>query len=87
MSRHISKHALARMQQRGIAMDDLDLLDEFGNEHYDGHGGVILSFNRTNRRRARQILGKPVRSIYLVESASDGTVITVGHRVSRIRRK
>lgn len=60
---------------------------QFGEEKYDGHGGIRRSFTPRSIRDMERCFGrKPVRrmseflSAYLVESSRDGMVITVGHR-------
>jgi hypothetical protein len=86
----VTRHALARMQQRGIAPSALDYLLDFGREHYDHHGATVLMLDRTARRRivragaacARQV--DALRGLYAVVAA-DGRVRTVGHRTRRLR--
>lgn len=88
-----SQHARQRAQQRGIP-PLIDLwLDEFGEEQYDGHGGVIRYFSRRSIRAMEQGFGRePVRCMreyldaYKVENSHDGQTITTGHRYRRITR-
>ncbi len=68
-------------------------LDDFGEEQYDGHGCVIRYFSRSSKRAMERAFGRsPLRKMaeyldaYKVESSRNGEVITVGHRVRRIRR-
>jgi hypothetical protein len=89
-----STHARIRAQQRGIPPLIEQWLDEFGEEQYDGHGGVIRFFSRRSIRNMERIFGRaPVRRMseyldaYKVESTSDGGLITLGHRHKRIFRK
>jgi hypothetical protein len=89
-----SSHALSRAQQRGIPRGIDILLDQFGEEEYDGHGGVFRYFSRTSRRAMEREFGASfVRKIaeyfdaYKVESSHDGKTITLGHRTKRIRRR
>lgn len=89
-----SIHAASRAQQRGIPPLVEQWLDEFGEETYDGRGCCLRYFSRASRRAMERAFGRePVRKLaeyldaYKVESATDGTVITVGHRYQRIRRR
>jgi hypothetical protein len=89
-----SRHCLVRMQQRGISADDLQLLERYGRRQHDGRGGVIFFFDKRSRQRLANVLGDSCRrslsrilDTYMVESASDGTWITTGHRYRRILRK
>ena len=88
----ITRHARARMQQRGIRFEDLEALLDFGREIPAGRGRDLVFFDK--RARARLARANPVvaaaeadrisRSYAIV--ASDGVVITVGHRYQRIPR-
>lgn len=93
MSPVMTKHAKVRMQQRAIPPFVEQLLDEFGEQQFDGHGGVICYFSKDSRRRMEQVMGRdPVRVLeryfdYIkVESSRDGTLITIAPRLCRIRR-
>jgi hypothetical protein len=87
----LSRHARARMQQRGISAATIEALLDFGREvHVDG-GRDLVFFDK--RARARLTQANPAaaaeaeriaRSYAIV--GSDGTVITVGHRYRRIPR-
>jgi len=87
----VSRHARARMQQRGIARSAVDCLLEFGREHHDHHGAVVLMLDRAATERiartgaARGGQLDALRGLYAVV-ASDGCVRTVGHRTRRLRR-
>ncbi len=87
-------HASVRAQQRGIPPLVVRWLDEFGEEQFDGRGGILRFFSRRSVRRMERSLGRaPVCKLsmyldaYLIESSHDGQVITVGHRTERIRRR
>lgn len=87
MDQRISHHAAVRSQQRGIDAAQRDLLLNYGDRLYDGRGGVIRFFSVRSMQRVERALGGDVlrkldtlRRCYLVESASDGTIITVGKR-------
>lgn len=88
-----TRHADIRAQQRGIPPMVGQLLDLYGQEEHDGHGGVILYLNKISIRNMERDLGsRPVARLsewlnaYKVQS-SDGNTITIGHRSRRIRRK
>lgn len=86
----LTSHARARMQQRGIGADALDLLFSFGREAYDHHGAVILYMDKAAQKRlaAASRAKSEVRrlaGLYAVLSRH-GQVITVGHRTRRIPR-
>lgn len=87
----VSRHAQARMQQRGIARSAVDYLLEFGREHHDHHGAVVMMLDRAATRRiarsgaARGGELEALRGLYAVV-AIDGCVCTVGHRTRRLRR-
>jgi hypothetical protein len=86
-----TRHARARMQQRGIAPWTVDQVLRYGREHHDHHGAVIVCIDRDARRRlvrdgeARGAELDALRGVYVV-LALDGTVRTVGHRTKRLRR-
>jgi hypothetical protein len=87
-------HATRRAQQRCLPPLVEEWLDRFGEEEYDGHGGVITFFSRASRRAMQREFGRgPVRKFaeyfgaYKVESSHDGRTLTVGHRTKRINRK
>jgi hypothetical protein len=89
-----TKHATARAQQRAIPPLVDRLLDEFGDEEYDGHGCVRLYFSQRSVRSMERSLGRhPVGLMkrylqaYKVESCTDGATVTMGWRTTRIRRK
>lgn len=46
-----SAHAAARMQQRGIREDVVDLLLRYGREEHDHRGGTIVYFDKVARAR------------------------------------
>ena len=86
----LSFHARARMQQRGIREDALDLLLSYGREAHDHHGAVILYMDKAAQKRleAASRAKSEVRrlaGLYAVLSRH-GQVITVGHRTRRINR-
>ena len=83
--RETSIHARKRMAQRGVASVDLRLVLAFGEEEHDGRGGVRYTMTTTAMERLRSAVGHTAKidglaGVYAVVCASDGTVITVGHR-------
>ena len=87
-------HSSIRSQQRGIPPLIDELLDRYGREVYDGHGGVVVFMDKESIRRMERDLGRePVsrlatwRNAYKVRSINDGATITVGHRTKRLWSK
>ena len=83
-------HARARMQQRGIDRDALDLLFSYGKEAHDHHGAVILYMDKAAQKRLEAVArtrneARRLAGLYAVLSRH-GQVITVGHRTRRINR-
>jgi hypothetical protein len=90
---HTTEHAAARLRQRGIPGELLDLLVEYGHERHDGHGARVLAFNKKARAKLKRALGpkgyarwESRLNVYAVVSL-DEALITVGHRVCRHRGK
>lgn len=88
-----TKHSLTRAQQRGIPPLIDRWLNEYGEEMFDGHGGVVIAFTPRSRRAMERDFGRePVRRMseylnaYKVESSHDGHTITLGRRFRRIKR-
>lgn len=87
MQQTYTNHANIRSQQRGIPPLVSDWLLDFGDEIYDGHGGVVRYFTPKSVRKVEKAVGRePVRRMseflrcYLVQSSYDGTVLTIGKR-------
>ena len=91
MEPKVSRHAQARMQQRGIARFAVDCLLDYGREHHDHQGAVIVMLDRAATRRLARFgamrAGEldAMRGLYAVVN-NDGRVRTVGHRTRRLRR-
>ena len=86
----VTSHARARMQQRGIGADALDILFSYGKEAHDHHGAVILYMDKAAQRRLAEASNTKNRArrlagLYAVLSRH-GQVLTVGHRTRRINR-
>ena len=92
MLRACTKHAIQRAQQRGIPpLIQIWLLD-YGKETFDGSGSVTRYFDRECiRRMEREIGATPIKRLseylrcYLVQSSTDGAIITVGKRYANRR--
>ncbi len=90
-----TRHAAIRAQQRGIEPGIDDLLDRYGREQYDGHGAVVLYFDKASIRNMGRELGPRYvsrvigdwRNVYKVSSLDNGCTITQGHRTQRIHRR
>ena len=88
----MTDHAQVRLQQRGITAQILDYLLTYGRTEYGHQGAEIVFFDQNARNRVRKALGnEEFRKLadrldtYAV-LASDGAVVTVGHRTKRITR-
>lgn len=88
-----TRHARIRCQQRGIPMDLVELLFEFGHERHVGGGATMLSFPKRSRETMRRRLSRErfaaISSrlgVYAV-LGDDGYIVTVGHRFQPIREK
>ena len=90
--KNMTKHAEARMQQRGIRMLTLQSLLDYGATAYDPRGAAILYFDKKAKSRVRRFSGrqqyvameKQLNAYAVV--ARDGAVVTVGRRGRRIPR-
>lgn len=84
-----SKHSKIRCQQRCIPPIVQRWLDEFGEEKFQRHGTVRVSFNRDSIKAMYRKMGrhfvqqnKKYLNAYRVE-APDGTVITTGWKTGK----
>jgi hypothetical protein len=81
----LSRHAQARMQQRGIPQTMIDQVLRHGCERHDHRGAIIVLLDREGRRRMARSgearLGEIDRlgRVYVLLRA-DSTIVTVGHR-------
>ena len=87
-------HASTRAKQRGVPPLIDQWLSQFGEETYDGRGGVIRHFSRASIRDMERAFGRaPLRKLaeyldaYKVEASRSGEPITTGRRYRRINRK
>lgn len=86
-------HANLRIQQRAIPPIVIEWLEEYGAEMHDGRGAIKRFFDHRSRKRLARIVGTGVVNrlndyldTFLVQTV-DGTIITVGHRTKRVRRR
>jgi len=86
-------HAQKRAQQRGIPQFIDELLDRYGREQHDGHGGVVLFFDKQSVRAMERDMGrKPVSRLaewlraYKVVTSSFEKTITNGKLFRRVLR-
>ena len=88
----LSKHATTRLRSRSIEAFTLRLIKMFGHSYKSADDSEVWLANRRERqeiqRRLKAMLQAFERSDppYFVEAA-DGTIITVGYRMRRIRRR
>jgi hypothetical protein len=88
----LTDHARVRMQQRGIPAAALEVLLDFGRaRHVHDRGREIVFFDKAARARlhrenptAAKQAERLTRAYAIL--ASDGGVITVGHRCRRLPR-
>jgi hypothetical protein len=80
-------HAQQRAQQRGVPPLVMHWLLDYGEEDFDGRGGVVRYFSSRSIRQLERDVGQtPLRRMweflrcYLVQASSGGQVITVGKR-------
>ena len=91
MAMQLTQHANARSQQCAIAPMMIDLLLQFGQSESAGSGATRFFFDKTARRRVAFYAG-PLASLLTAHLdlyavvGTDMQVITVGHRLERIRR-
>lgn len=90
MPASLSKHAEVRSQQRGVPSQISQWLVYFGDEVFDGRGGVIRYFSSKSIQELKDVVGatevkrmSEFLRCYLVEAANDGSVITIGKRYPR----
>ncbi len=87
----MANHAVIRSQQRGIPPLIREWLIDFGEEIYDHRGAILYFFNRDSRRKLERNFGREsIRRFhewldsYVVVSATDGVLITVGKHYKKI---
>ncbi len=88
----MTKHALARLQQRGVDRDLLHCLLAYGHHEPDHKGCNLVTFDgkamedlARYESKAFKAKATGTRKLYAVID-SDGVVVTAGHRVRRVPR-
>lgn len=81
----MSQHANKRAQQRGIDKAALPLLLAYGRREFDGKGGIRYLMTSDSLETLSRAVGRTkqveaLSGLYAVVSATDQTVITMGHR-------
>jgi len=81
----ISRHARTRAQQRAISTKCIPLVKAFGRREHDGHGAVRYLMTKDAIATLEEVVGRSaglarLAGVYIVVSADDGTLITIGHR-------
>ena len=81
----LSKHALHRSQQRGIAPELVPVITTFGEKSHDGRGGMRYLMTDRAMTRLVRVLGRNQQidrlgGAYVVLSTDGEQVITVAHR-------
>ncbi len=87
-SLNLSRHAIARLQQRGIPGWFLGLLVDHGRTHHDGHGAVIKTVDKSTRRQLQAVLSRTQyvaaeRYFGVYAVLADQAVVTAAHRTRR----
>jgi len=87
----VTRHARARMHQRGIRAEVLEALLDYGREVHAGGGCDLVFFDKRARARLpRENAALAAQAARVCKSyaivGSEGSVITVGHRFRRIPR-
>ncbi len=88
----LSHHAQVRSRQRGIPLDAIEVILDFGQEAQSFDSRQVVFMDKEARRRAQEELGRTVyaqmeaRLDAAVVIGNRGSVITCMHRKSRIYR-
>ncbi len=82
----LSDNARRRMRQRGISLDHLERLWDFGALHHRS-GGQVLYFDRAARRRLEHDCGdgRDDKAFGIYAVIDGAVVVTVGHRYRNLR--
>ena len=83
----LTRHAQKRSQQRGLSIDQVPIIEAFGDADHDGRGGIRYLMTDKAMTRLVRALGRNqcidgLAGAYVVISVGDGKVITIGHRYS-----
>ena len=90
---NFSQHSRKRMQQRGISDKAVFYLLNYGDIHFDGHGGNVYSLTKLDRKILLSDIGREeIKNLnkqldsYVVVGNDSNTVITVGHKTRRRKK-
>ena len=91
MEINLTQHARARMQQRAISAELLEILLEFGEIKFNGRGTEIVTFPKRAIKKLKTEL--PHHSFVSLEKhlnvyavlSKDDALITVGHRTKHLK--
>ena len=88
---NMTRHASIKGQQRGIPPIMIDLLLQFGKSESAGGGATKLFFDRQTRKQVAVYAGPLARMLdehldFYAVLGPDMQVITVGHRLERMKR-
>lgn len=80
-----TKHSEKRAKQRGVQSKAVGIVLTFGVQEYDGKGGIRYQLTQDAMKKLYATCGKTkeleaMAGVYVVVSAEDSAVITVGHR-------
>lgn len=87
----LTLHAHTRRQQRAIPALVIDLLLQFGAAEKSGGGTSKLFFDKAARRKLHAYAGPLAGlldehlNVYAIVAA-DSSIVTVGHRIDRVKR-
>jgi hypothetical protein len=79
----ITRHAQSRMQQRGINDMMVQLIEIFGELHYQKGGSELLSINKKTLKNLRHTIDK-LEGVTMV-TGDKGKIITTMHQTKKIR--
>ncbi|WP_018436858.1 DUF4258 domain-containing protein [Paraburkholderia atlantica] len=81
----MSLHAKKRCSQRGISAESIRLVRAFGEQEFDGHGGMRYLMTSDAMAKLVRVVGRTQRldalaGMYVVVSADDETIVTASFR-------
>ena len=87
-----TRHALTRMNQRGIKIKTFSLLKDYGHLNYTRNGALVLSVDKREKCFIRSDLGKKnfkkfekqLNTFFVI--SEEGVVITAARSYKRVRR-
>jgi hypothetical protein len=87
---NLSRHGAARLSQRGITMDQVVTVLDFGAEQRS-HGATRYFLDHRARTRLEVEMPEALRSLRTLDiqvvMGDDGRLVTAAHRTKRIRRE